>query len=215
MRYNQSNLLLDPLDAPALERVLLQYGTVKQLPPRQIFSMPGDQLDGLIYIQEGITRHYLMSIDGMEKLLYQLPKGWFFGELCCWSGLRTGVYSQAYTKATLITIPFKSAHMLADANEVFRSTILQCLTFKTLILRNEIENISFYSVKERIKRLFLAAAEEKPTEGHWHSLKIAYTHAMLGSIVGASRVTISKVFNELRLEGFLRTVNNRIQIHLP
>lgn len=38
---------------------------------------------------------------------------------------------------------------------------------------------------------------------------------MLGSIVGASRVTISKVFNELRLEGFLRTVNNRIQIHLP
>lgn len=105
--------------------------------------------------------------------------------------------------------------MLADTNEVFRSTILQCLTFKTLILRNEIENISFYSVKERIKRLFLAAAEEKPTEGHWHSLKIAYTHAMLGSIVGASRVTISKVFNELRLEGFLRTVNNRIQIHLP
>lgn len=73
----------------------------------------------------------------------------------------------------------------------------------------------FLFCKRANKTAFLAAAEEKPTEGHWHSLKIAYTHAMLGSIVGASRVTISKVFNELRLEGFLRTVNNRIQIHLP
>ena len=213
MKYDQLNLMLDSIENPELESLLSQYGRSIRLPARRIFSVPGDELDGLIYIKEGLTRHYMMNDEGTEKLLYQLPKGWFFGEVCCWTGVHTGLYSQADDDVLLQIISYADARTLFDTSPCFRNAILKCLIYKTLILRNEVETITFLSCKKRIQRLFLAAIDDTVTyEGRWHPLKIQYTHAALGSIVGASRVTISKVINEMRGDQFLRTVNQQNQI---
>lgn len=156
----------------------------------------------------------MMNDEGSEKLLYQLSRGWFFGEICWSNGLPTGIYSQAIDEVKCVFLPLEKAQFLFDTNASFRTAVVRCLANKTFLLRTEVENLAFQPCKKRIQRLFLAAMDKDQTfDSHWHPLKIKYSHAILGSIIGASRVTISKAINEMQNDGFVRTVNRQIQIN--
>ena len=50
-------------------------------------------------------------------------------------------------------------------------------------------------------------------DGNWFQLKVNCTHAEPGEIVGATRVTISRLISELSKENFCRTINHNIQIN--
>ena len=101
-----------------------------------------------------------------------------------------------------------------EKSNLFRNALMQCYANKLLILRCEIENLSFNSCKNRIKRLFCASVDTKNVpDPEWYDLKIKYTHYQLGVIVGAARVTISKLIQELCVEKFIRVLNRQIQIN--
>ena len=53
----------------------------------------------------------------------------------------------------------------------------------------------------------------QPAESGWYELKVKYTHYELGVIVGAARVTVSKILVELMNEGIIRSVNRKIQFN--
>ena len=48
---------------------------------------------GVYYIAEGRTRHYMMAGDGTEKILYTLSAGWFYGETPVSLQEPTGLFS--------------------------------------------------------------------------------------------------------------------------
>ena len=81
-------------------------------------------------------------------------------------------------------------------------------------MRHEIENLTFNSCKDRLKRLFCSTADpDKLIDGGWYNLKVYYTQYELSTIIGGARVTISKLVNELCDEGFIRMLNRNIQVN--
>lgn len=211
---NNSLLTYNKEDFESLLAVIKPVSQELHFSPKVIFSAPGDNISCLFFIAKGQTKHYIDNVDGSAKVLYYLNPGWFFGETPCLLNVPTGLSSQTETEAVLYRIGQKQVQNLLDENQLFRNTVMACQARKMLMMRNEIENLTFNPCKERILRLFcLNANREKLIDGLWHPLHTEYTHAEIGEIIGGNRVTVSRLISELNSEGTLRVLNRHIQIH--
>lgn len=209
----RTTLTTPDLFDPELDRLICSEGQQLVFPPKHIFSMPGEELGGIYYVQRGRIKHYMDNAEGGVKILYTLSPGWFFGETVFFLGVRTSLYSQTETKAVLYKLLDDKARRLMNESALFRDALLRCWAHKTLILRHEIANLTFNSCKSRLKRLFCSMVDtENITDPDWYNLKVHYTHGELGEIVGGARVTISRQLTELCNEGFLRIINRRVQV---
>lgn len=214
MNFDTSNLALPLEHDKKLEKLIREYGRERIYPARQVFLEPGTPLKDVIYIMEGRTRHYMVGPDGTEKILYTLSGGWFFGEAPSSVHQPTGLFSKTEIKTVLFRIPLSTYHDLLDNNKIFRDAVLDNYSKKILIMRHEIENLSFNSCKCRLRRLFCSTADtSRLIEGRWYNLKVSYTQYELSTIVGGARVTVSKLINELCTEGFIRMLNRNIQVN--
>lgn len=214
MTWNKSNLT-KPNDAQEeLEEMIRERASLITYPAKKVFLEPGTVLDGVYYIASGRTCHYMMSLDGTEKILYTLTPGWFYGETPCSLSEPTGLYSKTEVKTTLYKIPLKEYKQMLDTDKRFREAIMVSYSKKMLIMRHEIENLTFNSCKDRLKRLFCSVTNTQTLiEGSWYGVNIQYTQYELSTIVGGARVTVSKLINELCAEGFIRMLNHKLQIN--
>lgn len=213
-QMERTTLTTPDLFDPELDRIVTTAGQQLVFPPKHIFSMPGEDLGGIYYVQKGRVRHYMDNEEGGVKILYTLTPGWFFGETPFFLRLHTSLYSQTETKAVLYKLSTEKVQELLDQNARFREALFRCCSHKTLILRHEVANLTFNSCKSRLKRLFCAMVDtENITDPGWYNLKIHYTHEELGEIVGGARVTISRQLTELCGEGFIRIINRRTQVN--
>lgn len=83
MTWEKSSLTLPNPERRELGEMIRRYALVLTYPAKKVYLEPGTVLDGVDYIAEGRTRHYMVAMDGTEKILYTLSAGWFFGETPC------------------------------------------------------------------------------------------------------------------------------------
>lgn len=215
MQFDKSSFTRPNTRSKMLEDLILEHSTQVTYPAKRIFLEPGMELQGVYYIAEGRSRHYMVGSDGTEKILYTLSAGWFFGETPCSLQEPTGLFSQAEVKTKIYIIPRYIFEELVDTNKIFRDAILENCANKMLIMRHEIENLTFNSCKDRLKRLFCSTVDtDKVIEGKWYCLKVHYTQYELSTIIGGARVTISKLINGLCNEGFIRQLNHSTQVNV-
>ncbi len=214
MSFESASLLFPTIYDEHLEKLLQQSSTEIIYPAKHTFSVPGDGSQFVYYIKEGRTKHYMMNDEGTEKILYSLNPGWFFMEVAWFLNYPTGLYSQTETDTVLYRLDSQSCHQLLDKSEAFRERLITGCCHKILLLRYEVENLTFNSSKSRIKRLLISSVDTKSiSDPGWYDLKVKYTHYEMGMIIGSVRVTVSKLMNELCDEGFLRVINRRVQVN--
>lgn len=214
MQLDKSSFTIPNKRNEALEELIRENSTCVTYPAKRVFLEPGMEPQGVYYIAEGRTRHYMMAGDGTEKILYTLSAGWFYGETPVSLQEPTGLFSKAEVKTQIYIIPLRTYEHLVDTNKMFRDAIMENILKKMLILRHEIENLTFNSCKDRLKRLFCSTADaERLIDGGWYKLKVHYTQYELSTIIGGARVTISKLINELCDEGFIRMLNRNVQVN--
>lgn len=200
----------------AVEKVIEPYTVPWVLPAKSTINIPDDQLSGLYYIREGRTRHYMTSSTGVEKILYFLTPGWLFGETSfIMNRGTTGLYSFSETDVVIWKISPENVRLLLNQSPDFQQLVYECLAFKVMYLREELENVCFNTCKERlIRTLFISADDSVVVDGEWYNMKIQYTHYDLGVQIGSVRVTVSKLLNELCNEGIIRILNRKIQVNV-
>jgi CRP/FNR family cyclic AMP-dependent transcriptional regulator len=199
VNFTGSNLTFQPYFDKAIDDLICANSSRVEVPSKKIFLSPGDKIDYVYYLKQGETMHYMINPDGMEKILYKLTHGWLFGETALFLGHTTGLHSQAVTDVVLQRMEGALVRRLFRDNTLFANYIVRNCCSKLLILRYEIENLTFNSCKNRIKRFYAASVDTTQYE--------------LGIIVGAARVTVSKLMNELCDEKFLRVINRNVQVN--
>lgn len=214
MQLDNSSFTMPNKRNAALERLIESHSETFVYPAKKIFLTPGQKLQGVYYIVTGRTRHYMIGEDGAEKILYTLSDGWFYGETPLSLQKSTGLFSQAEVETRVYIIPYQDYGTLLDTNKFFRDTILENCSKKMLIMRHEIENLTFNSCKDRLKRLLCSTADTSCLlENKWYNLKVHYTQQELSAIIGSTRITISKTIKELCDEDFIRILNRHTQVN--
>jgi CRP/FNR family cyclic AMP-dependent transcriptional regulator len=198
-----------------IEAILSPIAQKRALGAKTIFLRASDEMFGMFYIHSGSTRHYVTSPGGIEKIMYVLSPGWFFGEPAFFMNTKTGLFTSAETDVELWYLSKEQVDMLLDKHAEIRNTIMSCLTYKVLFLRHETESLCFNSCEDRLMRtICMCVDQETVIDGKWYGLKIQYTHYDLGVLIGSVRVTVSKIIGKLCNEGILRLINHKIQINV-
>lgn len=196
-----------------LRELLRSCATELELPKGQTIHFPGNRDTSLYYIVRGAVRFVLNSYDGNEKILYILGPDTFFNEEVLFAPHDIAAHVFCQEDSTLWKID-SLVHGELMENQEFVKAVFGGMVRKNDRMRQEIENISFMSCKQRILKIF---AEEYKKDAvydqNWYDLGRRYTHQELAGIIGANRVTVSRLIIELCEENKIRSLNRRIQIH--
>ncbi len=216
MNLSKTNLIFPINCCEELDKIVIENGKKIVVPMKQIFMNSQDEFDGIYYIMDGMTKHSMSNFDGIEKVLYFLTKGWFFGETAHVLGNKsTSIFSQAEIDTILYKIKSEDVDILLEKSKVFRDALFNSFAHKTIMLRYEIDNLLFNPCKDRLKRLLCSSVDtQKIIDNKWYALKIRHKHYELGVMIGSSRVTVSKLIKELCDEGFIRVVNRSPQVNI-
>lgn len=210
-----TNLTFQSIFDDQMDKLICKNSIKNEYPSKHTFLMPGDKMNYIYYLKQGQTKHYMINSDGAEKILYKLTPGWFYGETAFFLDNPTGLYSQTETDSVLYKIKGELCRKLFEENKLFAESILKCCCSKLLILRYEVESLTFNSCKDRIKRFYCASVDKNSiNDGSWYNIKVQSTHYEIGIIIGAARVTVSKLINELCEEGFIRVINRNVEVNI-
>ena len=197
-----------------IKELIRTCSTQIELPKGQMIHFPGTRDSSLYYIVKGSVRFVLNSYDGNEKTLYILEPDNFFNEETLFQPYE--VCASVFCNETCILWKIDSSlHRELLRNEDFVQAVCQGMIRKSSRMRQEIENISFMSCKQRILRIFADECyRERTYDQVWYDVGKRYTHQDLASMIGANRVTVSKLIAELCEENQLRSINRKMQIHI-
>ena len=136
MQLDKSSFTIPNKRNEALEELIRENSTCVTYPAKRVFLEPGMEPQGVYYIAEGRTRHYMMAGDGTEKILYTLSAGWFYGETPVSLQEPTGLFSKTEVKTQIYIIPLYTYEHLVDTNKMFRDAIMENILKKMLIPRH-------------------------------------------------------------------------------
>lgn len=198
-----------------LEDLLAKRAEILTIPNKTTFLHQYEDLNSLYFIRKGKTCHYMLNERGVQKILYTLNRGWFFGEIAAILNINyTSLCSFAEGDTIIYKLNSTQFRELMDSSKIFRDSLMSCICYKLISLRYEIENLSFNSTRDRLIRYLCMNVDDVGIEDEkWLNQKSRKTHYEIGIVIGTTRVSVSRLIRELRDEGIIRIVNNGIQVN--
>lgn len=178
-----------------------------------------DQIDyfpnsKLAIVTEGKLKICIYTKSGLEKILFFLNPGEIYGE-----------ESLFYPHIDITPVPLEATTISFIDNEVLQNYLISHpmdyrYLFQSILRKYQ---ISLFQMGDLLKRspkaqicsaLSRLMAQRSTTNSSidFYELDVYLTHEVLGNIIGCSRVTVTRVLNELKAEGIIDTSNRRIKI---
>lgn len=182
--------------------------TPRKYPKNKMIYMQGEYADCFYYLKSGKVRIYFSSPEGMEKTLATVENGSILGEAAFFDGMPRVSSAVALSDCMMIPVNEKilTEHFRTDPS--FAMTLLNLQARSVRMLSSQVSSITFLQANCRIARLLIQLRE--PMENQRFCVHL--THEEIASIIGVSRVTVSKILNSMRYEGILKTEYRKIVI---
>lgn len=185
--YHIPDDLFDGADAP---------GVYKRFAPKQMIYWQDDDASAFYYLKSGSVRIFVASEDGAEKTLAIYHSGSIFGEASFFDGLPRISSARAITQADLLLIDRENLLACFQRKPALALSIIEFLSKTVRMLSTQLDGMTFLPADRRIARLLL----EENRQG-----TVSHTHEDIGSLAGASRVTVSRTLGAFERAGWVRT----------
>ena len=161
----------------------------------------GDPGDAFYIILEGLIKVFKTTEQGRDKTLALLGTGDFFGEMSLLEGKERSASVKALQSTQLYFIErSKFKKLLKDYPEI-AFKIIAILSERLREANNQIQQLTFSSVEERLEQKLRELAKKHGWEGKSGVvLPKKITHQELANLIGSSRVTVTKLLNKLKEE---------------
>jgi len=170
-----------------------------------IIYQQGDDADYIYYLKTGKVQIYIGSAAGTEKILAVFTGGSLFGKSSFFDRMPRASCAKALAKSEVICIDRAMMTGLIGRHPDFALELLEYLSKTIRLFSNQIENMSFSQADKRVARFIVSNA---PGRGG----RLAYTHEAIAGIVGASRVTVSKILSRFARAGWIEPKYKSIQV---
>lgn len=170
----------------------------------KIIYTQSDTADNFYYLKKGKVKIFIVSENGTEKTLSVIGKGAILGEASFFDGQPRMSSARALTRCELVSV---SKNLLTEMIRRNPDTALELLHLQARTIRMlsaQIDSMSFIDAKGRIAQFLLQSADNTDT--------VYATHEEIASIVGVSRVTVSKLTSRLAEDEMIVTGYRSIKI---
>ena len=171
----------------------------------RIIFQQGDDDDYVYYLKKGKVQIYICSPNGTEKTLTVFSSGNLFGKSSFFDKTQRNSCAKALTRSEVINIDKTMMMDMISKNPQFALDMLTYMAKTIRMFTNQIENISFLQADKRIAR-FIA---DNFNDG---SKNIICTHEEISNIIGASRITVSKILSRFVQYGWIETKYKAITV---
>ncbi|MEG0592830.1 MAG: Crp/Fnr family transcriptional regulator [Coprobacillus sp.] len=180
--------------------------------PQDIVYMQEDDATSLYLITKGRVRVYLLSPAGEEITLEILDQGRIFGESSFIQNSSRPTNVTAITEVELISCQLDNLFPYLSESKDLTLSLLQLMSQTCDYLSTLVKKAYTYDRYARVASFLLEQTkDDNPHKDIFHSC-LPYTHDEIASIVGLSRVTVTKVLNQFVDNGFIKIQYKKIYI---
>lgn len=170
----------------------------------QMIYYQGESAECFYYLKRGQVKIFFSSQGGMEKTLTIMTGGGILGEAAFFDGMPRVSSAKAMQKSELIAINRQTLLNRFRSEPGLAMSLLKLQAQSIRMLSSQVSSITFLQADCRIAALLLQAKDNTDT--------VHLTHEEIGSLVGVSRVTVSKILNSFVKKGFVKTCYGSINI---
>ena len=164
--------------------------------PGQIIYLQGTRAHQFYYIRKGTARCFMTSEEGEERTLTLHRAGDLIGEAAFFDGEPRVSSAIAVTPCQVVAVDQQQLTQVFAQHPDLAISMLRYLSRTVRLLSSHVDG-SFLSADRRVARHLLSL----PAAGE----VLQCTHEEIGSSVGASGVTVSRMQGELERRGWLAT----------
>lgn len=165
----------------------------------------GDTAERLYYLKKGRVKIYMTSENGGEKTLRVQSDGSVFGEAAFFDGQPRVSSARVLEKSEIVAVSREILITHIRKHPELALSLMQALSERVRLLTAQVDSMVFLQADQRIARFLVEAVQDRPP-------CIACTDEELGTLVGASRVTVNRVLRRFARQGWLETRYRQIRI---
>jgi CRP/FNR family transcriptional regulator len=178
---------------------------------------PGSVPEVLYLLKEGRVRIFRVNADGKEFTTALLGPGNIFGEVGSFSTGTQGAYAEAVDDVRLCLLRKPDVERLIQQYPQLAMRVVEVLSIRLRQVHELLEYVAMGDVRSRLLYLLLRLAAEfgADEDGDWMLIAAELTHQDLGSMIGATRETVSTTLASLARDELVRTGRKEIWVHRP
>ena len=175
---------------------LAEGQTPRVYEPGQLIYQQGETPETFFYLVSGTARSYISSEAGDERALALHGAGDLMGEASFFDERPRLSSAVAVTRCRAVSVDRARLGGIFRTHPDLSLPMLQYLAKTIRLLSDHVDGMSFLGAEQRIARHLLGLAPGGP---------IRATHEEIGSAVGVSRVTVSRVLRDFARRGWVET----------
>jgi CRP/FNR family cyclic AMP-dependent transcriptional regulator len=164
-------------------------------------------------LEQGLVRIYRVSVDGREYTVGYVRPGELFGEVSVLSGQPSESFAQTVTPSRVLQIPRETfLRVLRSDNSVLYEVTKK--TARRLVrCQSRAEDLVFCDTRTRLARLLLRLGEDfgQLSDGGL-VVGFALSEQEMGTLIGATRQTVSDALGGLIRDGLVVRHNRRLRL---
>ncbi len=204
--------ILEPLPPEEWEG-LAQRAPDTHLGPGEVLRTPEERAEKLFLLKKGRVRVYAVDPEGHEHTLAVAESGSMLGEMAPTGQRLSGVYVQVMAPSVVCSLTRKDLDQLVLRNPEVGSRLVRLLGERLRETETFLESLMKRGVRSRLASLILRLAE---TEGisinGTYEISTPYTHERLATMIGSTRVPVTRALAKFKEEGIVEMKNRRLYV---
>lgn len=165
--------------------------------PGQLIYLQDTQPTEFYYLKDGSARSFISSPEGAERLLTLHHGGDLMGEASFFDQCPRVSSAVAVTECKVISVDSRQLERVFQVHPELAFPMLRYLARTVRLLSGHVDDITFRPADRRLAGALLRQAGEDGV--------VRTTHEELGSAVGVSRVTVSRVLAQFVKSDWVKT----------
>lgn len=185
------------MDEQHIWTALAEGNTPRLYAPGQLIYLQDTHPTEFYYLESGSARSFISSSEGTERLLTLHHGGDLMGEASFFDQCPRVSSAAAVTECKVFSVDRSRLERIFQLHPELAFPMLRYLARTVRLLSGHVDDITFRPADQRLAGALLRQAGEDGT--------VQATHEELGSAVGASRVTVSRVLARFAKSGWIST----------
>ena len=177
--------------------------------------MEGEDREAVYFIRRGLIKVFKVDEEGREHIVNVLGAGQMFPHIGFFQDTPYPGTAQAIQPGTLLSIRCNQFDaLLVESPEITRK-VMRVMGNRILQLQAKLQELALFDSRERVVALIRHFADEqgqrKPDGTH---LVLPITHGEMAQMIGMTRESVNRIWNQLRRDGVLEGDKDTWVVHL-
>lgn len=173
--------------------------------PGEILFSQGDEASAFYYLCSGLSLTYTLFEDGRERNILITWPDRIFGASTFFEGVPRRASAIAIQQCAVLVIDARLYRACCRAFPDFQEEIIRELSMDLGTLFDELADASMMTAETRVARFLCRRFANGQHRGDKEKPELPYTQEFIASVLGMSRMSVSKAVTALAARGWIET----------